>query len=59
MESALLDIAGHRRSPATMLGYTEAVHPATRASRTPPIPQNGREEPSALTRTLGSVSMSA
>jgi hypothetical protein len=34
MESMLLDAAGHRRSPATIPGYLEAVHHATRASST-------------------------
>jgi hypothetical protein len=42
MESVLLNVAGYRRSPATMPGYTEAVHPETRASSTRPIRQRSK-----------------
>ncbi len=39
MESVLLDVAGHRRSPATMPGY----HPR------PAAPQQGRAVPGRST----------
>ena len=42
MESALLDVAGHRRSPRPCPAITEAVHPETRASGIPPIRRRWR-----------------
>ena len=36
MESVLLEVAGHRRSSATMPGYHQAAHHATKASDTRP-----------------------
>ncbi len=48
MESVLLDLAGHRRSPATMPGYHRGRH-ATRASSTRPTV----EEIVAVMRMVG------
>jgi site-specific recombinase XerC len=63
MESVLLDVAGHRRSPATMPGFAGAARDATRASSTRPTRRPSRRssrscEASAIDPTaIGSAAL--
>ena len=52
MESTLLDVAGHRRSPATMPGYHRGRPPRNKGERYPADPSTV-EEIVAVMRTIG------
>jgi integrase len=52
MESVLLDIAGHRRSPATMPGYHRGRPPRNKGEQYPADPPTV-EEIVAVMRTVG------
>ncbi len=52
MESALLDVAGHRRSPATMPGYHRGRPPRNKGEQYPADPPTV-EEIIAVMRTVG------
>jgi hypothetical protein len=51
MESVLLDVTGHRRSPATMLGYRRGRPPRNKGEQYPADPPTV-EEIVAVMRTL-------
>ena len=52
MESTLLDVAGHRRSPATMPGYHRGRPPRNKGEQYPADPPTV-EEIVAVMRTIG------
>jgi hypothetical protein len=52
MESVLLDVAGHRRSPATMPGYHRGGPPRNKGEQYPADPPRV-EEIVAVMRTIG------
>src|SRR5690242_21380039 len=52
MESTLLDVAGHRRSPATMPGYHRGRPPRNNCEQSPADPPTV-EEIVAVMRTIG------
>ena len=52
MESVLLDVAGHRRSPATMPGYHHGRPPRNKGEQYPTDPPSV-EEIVAVMRTVG------
>jgi hypothetical protein len=52
MESVLLDVAGHRRSPATMPGYHQNRPPGNEGEQYPAAPPT-IEEIVAVMATLG------
>jgi hypothetical protein len=52
MESMLLDVAGHRRLPATMPGYQGGRPPRTKGEQYPADPPTV-EEIVAVMRTIG------
>jgi site-specific recombinase XerD len=52
MESVLLDVAGHRRSPATMPGYHRGRPPRTKGEQYPADPPTVEENVAAM-RTIG------
>jgi hypothetical protein len=54
MDSVLHDVAGHRRSPATMLGYHQGRPPRNKGMRYPADPPTV-EEMVAVMRSAGNA----